>query len=231
MKKSSIVLAVILCIVLVCPLLVFADDADSSVVFNGSEIVYDGGTGKTTIPNLQPGEKIVFTVSFRNGTDADTDWYVKNDIVKSYEDSSKATGGAYQYKLKYVDPNGSETVLFSSDNVGSDTANTAKTGLHQTSDALQDYFFLDTLSGSQKGYIIIEVSLDGESQNVYMTQESVIDVVFKVVTVETTPKKIVDTGYQSRVFLYVAAAFLCLVILGTVTAKMKRSAAGGGAHE
>ena len=77
------------------------------------------GSYEENIEGLLPGDDITFTVTLKNENEASTDWYMSNDVIKSLEDAADAAnGGAYEYELTYVDPEGNEDVKFSSDTVG-----------------------------------------------------------------------------------------------------------------
>lgn len=120
-----------------------------------------------SIYGLQPGDNVIITVNLKNENSAATDWYMTNEVLRSLEDYSAnaAThGGAYTYKLAYTAANGTETSLFDSDTVGGENESGAGEGLHQATDALSDYFFLDTLKKGQSGKVTLEVALDGDTQ-------------------------------------------------------------------
>lgn len=115
---------------------------------------------------LQPGDSIDVHIALANAADLDTDWYMTNEILASLEDSqSVASGGAYSYILTYTDETGGVTTLYSSETVGGDNGGTpAGQGLHEVSDSLEEYFYLDSLKPGQKGDITLQVALDGETQ-------------------------------------------------------------------
>lgn len=116
------------------------------------------------ISGMQPGDETVAVVELVNKNSASTEWYMENEILSSLEDSVEgANGGAYTYRLAYTAPDGTETVLFSSDTVGG-SDNKAGEGLHGVSGALADYIYLGTLAGGQKGTVELTVALDGETQ-------------------------------------------------------------------
>ncbi len=119
---------------------------------------------------IQPGDDITFTVSLSNAYKDTTDWYMKNDIIRSLEDQSAnkdTAGGAYSYKLVYKGPD-KEKVLYDSDVVGGEMSDKVKEqageGLHEATGALKNYFYLDTLKSGQGGTVTLTVALDGESQ-------------------------------------------------------------------
>lgn len=119
------------------------------------------------IYGIQPGDNVIITLELKNENNTATDWYMTNEVLYSLEDrsaNSATGGGAYTYKLAYTAPDGTVTSLFDSDTVGGEGASGAGEGLHQATDALSDYFFLDTLKKGQSGKITLEVALDGDTQ-------------------------------------------------------------------
>ena len=120
------------------------------------------------IYGLQPGDNVIITLKLKNENTSATDWYMTNKVLYSLEDRSAnggTSGGGYTYRLVYTDHTGAETVLFDNDTVGGETVSAAGTGLHEATNALQDYFYLDTLKKEEGGSIALEVALDGETQN------------------------------------------------------------------
>ena len=73
----------------------------------------------------------------------------------------------YTYRLFYTDKDGAVETLFDSDTVGGeyDSVDDMLThmgeGLHSATNALKDYFYLDTIHNGEGGYITLEVALDG----------------------------------------------------------------------
>lgn len=119
------------------------------------------------VSGLQPGDTITFELDLKNENSTATDWYMTNKVLYSLEDRSAnrgTAGGAYTYVLSYRDHNGEETLLFSSDTVGGENISAGGEGLHEATGALEDYFYLDTLTTGQVGSISLVVSLDGETQ-------------------------------------------------------------------
>lgn len=119
------------------------------------------------VSGLQPGDNIVFTLSLKNEYSVTTDWWMTNEVLHSLEDSSansRTHGGGYTYILTYTDKAGEDFILFSSDTVGGEIISAAGEGLHEATDALEEYFYLDTLATGQSGIITLEVALDGETQ-------------------------------------------------------------------
>lgn len=182
------------------------------------------------IYGMQPGDNAVITLSLTNGNAASTDWYMTNKVLSSLEDSvGVASGGAYTYHLRYTNPQGEETTLFSSDTVGGDTVGAAGEGLHEATNALQDYFYLDTLTTGQSGKITLEVALDGETQgNSYQDTLADLQMNFAVELREggsTSRAKPVKTGDESHGLLAIilAAVMGCiLLVLGVYSHRRRK---------
>ena len=117
---------------------------------------------------MQPGDDAKITLKLTNSNSSTTNWYMENEVIKSFEDAEtrakNTNGGSYTYKLTYVDPNGKENVLYDSTNVGGDTVDKAGQGLNEATDNLADWFLLDELSKGKSGQIVLEVALEGETQ-------------------------------------------------------------------
>lgn len=145
-------------------------NSDWSVTFtNEKKMVSNFKTAdlNDAIYGIQPGDNVIITLALKNENNTATDWYMTNEVLYSLEDRSAnagTSGGVYTYKLTYTGPGGEEDVLFDSDTVGGEGASGAGEGLRQATDALSDYFFLDTLKKGQSGKIVLEVALDGDTQ-------------------------------------------------------------------
>ncbi len=171
------------------------------------------------IYGLQPGDTAVIQLSLKNQNSGETDWYMTNQVIRSLEDSvTTANGGAYTYILTYTDKNGAEKTLFSSDTVGGETVGSAGEGLHEATDALKDYFYLDTLASGQGSAVILQVTLDGETQgNGYQKTLADLKMNFAVELREADsnrkPASIVKTGDDTNLIPYFIAAGVCGVLL------------------
>lgn len=200
---------------------------DWAVSFDGSrmESNFRSSDLDEVINDMQPGDTAEFSVELRNEHSKETDWYMSNDIVISMEDSTKASGGAYEYILTYTDADGTETTIFSSDMVGGEDTTNGK-GLHKVSDALGEMFYLSRLESGTSGTVNLEVSLDGETLgNSYQNKLAKLEMQFaaeeaaadKTVTTRVPGKNvsIVQTGDNTDVTLYISLAALAagLVIL------------------
>ena len=174
------------------------------------------------VSGLQPGDDITFTLRLSNDSEAVTDWYMTNRVLYSLEDRSTnaaTAGGAYTYFLSYTNAAGEENVLFSSDTVGGEHVSEAGEGLHEATDALQDFFYLDTLSGSQAGTIVLRVALEGETQgNDYQDTLADLAMNLAVELMEAAPEPgapriIVKTGDDRNLLPYYVAMAVSGVLL------------------
>lgn len=176
MKK--ILLTILAIAVLLFPSFVFAAegyDAGKNFVvsYDGNEFKdnFNGKDFDEVISGMEPGDSVAFRINIENNG-AETDWYVSNSVLRSFEDNEKASGGAYSYRLSYIPSQGDKKELYSSDTVGGESTVGGK-GLHQVPEDMEDFFFLDTLGEKQKGVVELEVGLDGETQdNSYQNADS-----------------------------------------------------------
>ena len=200
------------------------------------------------IYGILPGDTMEMEVHIKNSAEGQTDWYMTNEILKSLEEGSKAKNGAYTYVLTYDDAAGEETVLYNSDTVGGEGTDAAGEGLHQATDALDEYFYLDRLDTEKSGTVHLTVCLEGETQgNNYqntlarlqmnfaveevepsvLTEKEKDKIVKKTVTGKTTTvsKTVVrnpKTGDTTNLLLFSAAALvsgIVLLILGILSVK------------
>lgn len=166
----------ILCLALAATMVVGASMTASAEDFTGSEdwkVAFTGEKMESNFDSLAmtqeilqilPGDSITLKVTLTNEDTDKTEWYMTNEVLQSLEDSQDvAHGGAYTYILTYNGPDG-EQVLFSSEAVGGESDSEAGEGLHQATDALEDYFYLGQLAEGESGYVQLVVKLDGETQ-------------------------------------------------------------------
>lgn len=114
---------------------------------------------------------------------------MSNEILKSLEDESQAENGAYTYKLSYKDVSGEETVLYDSDTVGGEDKKSGEEGLHQATNSMEDYFYLDRLDKNETGTVELEVGLEGETQgNAYQNTLAKLQLNFAVEKVSKKTK-------------------------------------------
>ena len=206
-------------------------DAKWNVTFTQNEVMKDNFSDKTwadNISKLQPGDDITFNVRLKHDHSTACDWYMANEVLKTLEEQDRnndATGSAYTYKLTYYSPSGKSRVLYENGVVGGDESE----GLKESTDALKDYLYLDTLSKGQEGRMEVQVALDGETEgNAYFETIAQLKMKFAV-ELPTNSKKpggsrtqtpdnrtIVRTGDETRLFpLYVA-----MVVSGVLLAAL-----------
>lgn len=241
MKKKFLTLLLLLCMV---STLIFPVGAKTipgkdgwQVTFTQAEEMESNFTSAdlaNLFSGMQPGDDAVITLALRNSHSAVTNWYMTNEVLSSLEDSvSVASGGAYEYYLSYVGPSGEERVLFDSDTVGGETVGNAGEGLHEATDALDEFFFLDTLKTGESGRITLRVALDGETQgNDYQDTLAKLQMNFAVELDATDtggkPHKVVKTGDESLLPYIIAAAVsgVLLLIFAIVSLKTRRKKEG-----
>ena len=232
-----------------------SDEVTGHCYFNGSDIVcdFDSNVVVETVKGLEPGDDVTFKVKFENRYDETTHWYMRNETLTTLEQSYDRTqNGGYTYKLTHIAPDGEETVLFDNSKVGGvgedghsyaidpkssqtshGTDNTGE-GLHQATNAADEWFFIQTLGKKQAGYTELYVKFDGETEvNDYMDTAGKLLLAYAVELDKTPPPgDKVKTGDDSNLLLYLAvmtAALLMLML--TILSFMKdrreaRAAAG-----
>lgn len=170
---------------------------------------YDQAAVDEKLSNLQPGDSFTMTFSLRNQYEEPTDQYMASEAVKTLEEASSASDGAYTYKLLFND-----TVVYSSDTVGGDGAN----GFEEIGSATGQWFFLGKIDSAGAGTVKLEMELDGETQgNSYMNTLGTLNVVFAVedsVTGEMTGGTLTKTNDPILITAYaigILAAAACLV--------------------
>ena len=201
----------------------FAQDSSlegGTYSFNGSDIITeDALTIQNEISRLQPGDQIEITFHYNNDSDSDTEWYIRNDVLKTLEEQTAMNGG-YSYSLVNYGETGT-TPVFNSKAVGGEYGpdGIAK-GLKGATDATGEFFHIDSLKTGQGGKTVLKVGLDGESQaNIYQDTNGEILVKYAVETAEE-PETIyennkVRTGDGSHLLLglfLMAAAVIALIL-------------------
>lgn len=175
---------------------------NGSCSFNGTKIESSFSSGEIAdrVTNLQPGDDVTFTVTYKNDYAEPTDWYMENKILQTLEKASmsnkqvsgtgQAEHGAYTYELIHYDNAGNRTVLFSNREVGGDTVAGGREGLEQATNALEEWFFIETLKQGQEGRVVLNVAFDGETEvNDYMDTNGGLAVRFAVeINKQTTPE-------------------------------------------
>lgn len=149
------------------------------------------------IETLQPGDEVKIQIKVENSDSRKTTWYMKNDIIKSLEDSENdARGGVYTYKLEYMPGDSSQEskVFYDSANVGGEKENT-ELGLNEikfegenTKDEEAKWFYMDQLKSKGNGTLSLTVGLDGETQgNAYQNTLASLQLNFAVERAAAAP--------------------------------------------
>lgn len=249
MKKKWLA-SVLALLLAVTPITAYAEDFSGG---DGWKVSFDGNKMTSTFKNtdiddkiyeMEPGDTVDFHIQLKNEYKQTTDWYMTNKVLKSLEDAQTvAEGGAYSYILTYIKQDGTKETLYSSEEVGGETKNASGEGLHQATNSLKDYFYLDRLKSGQSGEITLKVKLEGETQgNTYQDTLAKLQMNFAVELVDdsttpgtpdnptkTPPKKspsrtTVKTGDNSRVLLYSVIALIAgLVCAGAVVYNVRQN--------
>ena len=222
MKRKWIGIMAALALVAAAPVQVQAEEFsggdDWNVTFDGEKLnsTFKNADIDDAIYQLQPGDTVNIRLELKNTYDGDTQWYMTNQVLQSLEDSqSVASGGAYSYILSFTAPDGSNRILYSSENVGGDTVGESGEGLHQATNA----------------EIALTVKLEGETQgNTYQDTLAKLQMNFAVELLSSgsTPLSnhvVIKTGDNNQVLLFSAlalAAGLVLVVLFVVRVKRTR---------
>lgn len=239
MKKRILSLVLTFAMLSAVPMSVSAETLNGSddwaVSFNGSKMEsnFKSADLDEVIYDMQPGDTAEFQVALTNKHGKEADWYMSNDIVSSMEDSTEASGGAYEYLLTYTDADGTQTTIFSSEMVGGEDT-TSGEGLHKVSDALGEMFYLSRLASGASGTVNLEVTLDGETLgNDYQKKLAQLEMQFaaeeaaedQIVTTRVPGDRAttVKTGDNAEIMLYISLAALAvgLIILILVLRRMR----------
>lgn len=235
MKRKFAAFLLILCLMLALPTAASAETMNGAsnwvvtfttanrIVSNFGETAIDD-----TLRNLQPGDTANFKITVLNSGGKTVDWYMLNDVIKSLEDSSAASGGAYSYILTYTPSAGASRELYNSTTVGGENS-PAGAGLNEISKTeLKDWIFLEQMATGRSGVVNLTVKLEGESQgNSY--QDTMADLRMKFAAEIVPTRTIVKTGDEGTelkpIYIGMAAAgvlVLGLAIEGAVQNKKKR---------
>ena len=199
-------------------------DTDWRVTFDGETLTsnYDASVLQAALKGMQPGDEASLTFTLVNNYSDAVDWWMENEVIKSLEDQSKtAKNGAYTYEVTYTPSSGSAQVLYSSDQVGGEQ--TTRPGMHEATDALKDYLWLEKIPADGTAELTIYFALDGETQsNVYQDTLAKLKVDFAVElpgsggTKTMSPKTGDDSNLTVWILLAAASAIvlLLLVLLG-----------------
>ena len=141
------------------------------------------------LSKLLPGDSFNLNITLKNENAARSSWYMTNKALKTLEEASEASNGAYTYKLIY---NGD--VIYGSDTVGGD----GDEGFMEISSATGDWFWLGYIEPGQSGDVRIEMSLDGETQdNSYMSTVGRLSVSFAAEFNDGSGRRFAEEGQSA----------------------------------
>ena len=203
----------------------FTANAESKVVnghcyFNGNDIVSDF-TSKTiadSVKGLEPGDEVTFKVEFKNNYKVKTYWYMKNEVLKTLEQSFDRTeNGGYTYRLTHITPEGERQDLFNNAAVGGDSRSGNMEGLHQATNATKKWFYIQDLKQGQKAYTELYVKFDGETEvNDYMDTYGKLKVAYAVELDKEngrTQKNLIKTGDNANLIIPFVTLTIALMLL------------------
>ncbi len=218
--------------------------------FNGKAIssTFADGEMEKAVSDLQPGDEVTFKVKYQNDYEKSTDWYMTNEVIQTLEKADAArkvlegTGtpenGGYTYKLIHKDKNGKKTVLFSNAKVGGEAKPANMQGLEQATNALDDWFFIQTLKQGEYGELTLNIAFEGETEvNDYMDTDGGVSLRFAVELTKPAGKsdkpdfEQVKTGddFPLWPFIVMFAAGLAMLILFLARRRQHEGEEGGEA--
>lgn len=232
------ILAAVAAALLAFPSAAFAESytgsSDWTVTFTSGEQMVDTYSAKAwadDVAKLEPGDDLTVTVTLKHEHPTACDWYMSNEAIKSLETAAKwaASGSAYGYYLEYVNPAGDVRVLYDSNEVGGDDS---LAGLVDATNALDDFFYLDTLSQGQTAKVNLKVTLDGETEgNAYFDTIAQLKMKWAVELTSNTPNKttttrnIVKTGDDTNlmpVFIAMVVSGVALLGIGIASVRSRK---------
>lgn len=141
------------------------------------------------LSGLQPGDSFTLSIKLNNQNAARTSWYMTSKAIKTLEEASNASNGAYSFKLLY-----NNEPIYESDTVGGD----GSSGFTEISNATGDWFWLGYIDSGQSGDVQIQMALDGETQdNGYMSTVGRLSVSFAVEFNDGQGKRFVEEGQSA----------------------------------
>ncbi len=176
------------------------------VSFDGTKLSSNYDLSKATVTSVMPGDTIIYDVSYKNDAGTAADFFLSTEVITSLEEGaggeeSGAYGGAYAYKLSY-DIGAGPVVIYDSETIGGEGADVL--GLKQIQGTLDNdektFFSIGTLEAGKQGQILVEIQLDGNSQdNSYMEKLATLDIVFGAEKVSQPTPNIVKNTSVNRV--------------------------------
>ncbi|MBQ6622302.1 MAG: hypothetical protein IJH75_05665 [Mogibacterium sp.] len=191
-------------------------------VYNGSSKIesdFDSDSFAATVRNMEPGDDIEYTITYKNATKDTTEWYMRNRVLETLEQSKDpAENGGYTYRLVNIGPDGKETVLFNNSEVGGETVVEDLEGLLQATNATGEYFFVQELGAGQQAKTNLYVYFDGEAEvNDYMDTYGALMVSYAVEKKgekpDNPPTSRINTGDRNRLYFLITVNACAIVLL------------------
>lgn len=209
-------------------------DTDWRVTFDGEALTsnYDASVLQAALKGMEPGDEASLTFTLVNNYGEAVDWWMENEVIKSLEDQSKtAKNGAYTYEVTYTPASGgSAQVLYSSDQVGGEQ--TVRPGMHEATDALKDYLWLEQIPANGTAKLTIYFALDGETQsNLYQDTLAKLKVDFAVELPGSGAAKTMSpkTGDDSNLTVWILLAAASAIVLLLLAVLGRKNRKGGEA--
>lgn len=209
------------------------------------KVTFDGGDSLKTnytdqeisniLKNMQPNDSATLEFTLVNDYDKPVAWWMSNEVMKSLEENSVASDGAYTYELMYYPSDGSDPVSIYYSNVVGGTD--SQDGLKEATEALNEdnldekCFFLEEIAAHGTARVTIRIKLDGEAEaNSYQNTDAQLGIRFVVELLKTEPreehrKKVVYTGDPNDLrpyYLTATASFLVMVAGGLYLYKTRK---------
>ena len=186
MKKLVKTLFLSIITATLCASVCFAESSkfEGSCEYKNGKITssFDSDSFAASLKDLEPGDTVDYTITYKNGSSKLTRWYMKNSVLETLEENSKqAENGGYTYTLKNIGPDKKETVLFDNSKVGGENVTNKLQGLKQVTNATGEYFFIQNLKAGQTGTTTLHIEFDGETEvNDYMDTHGALMVSYAV---------------------------------------------------
>ena len=228
-RRYILISVLILLLSTVFPFAVKAETISFDVTFEsaGGDYRISGNDDDTSVydvlKGMQPGDTADVEFVLKNNTNKTIVWWMKNNALTSFEDKGVAKHGAYTYDLSLVNSSGTQSVLYSNNEVGGQDSTQ---GLHEATETLKDDFiYLEEVGGGQTIRVKLHLELEGETQsNLYQEVLGQLEFIFATELVESgkkiiyvIPKTGVEKGEELRtdntLTLLVSLALMLLAII------------------
>jgi len=183
MKKRIKFLCILCIAMLSLPMTVCAEETPKATFDATTELKYnydDTTNFGNAFINMMPGETRSQDIILENISNATVDFYMKTEILKTFEEVKQTSGAAYQVMLSVTDPNGTNIIYGGAEEDGSGRIGADDQGLGNLNDSMGDWYKVAELEPRTQAVITLTVSLDGESHtNAYQSAEGTFQFEFK----------------------------------------------------